>query len=83
MLAACALFRYTLHKQPTQKPAADTSTRISEEGITNPTCNTQQAAETPSKLLLILQACSNITRDIYGEADIIQDNKNEKEKDIY
>ena len=40
----------TRHKKPTQKQAANTSGRISEEGMKNPTGNAAQATETPSTL---------------------------------
>ena len=56
---------YTTHRQPTQKQAANTSGRISEEGIKNPTGNTKQATYTPYNLLLILQSSLIIKQDKY------------------
>ena len=69
-------------KQPTQKQAANTSRRFSEEGITNPTGNTKQATSTPFKLLLILQSSLIIKQDKYTDANVIEEKKDEKEKGI-
>ena len=82
VLAACALSRDTPHRQPKQKQEANTSGRISEEGIKNPTGNTTQATYTPSKLLLKLQDSLSIKQDKYTEANTIEERKNEKEKEI-
>ena len=82
VLAACAVFRYTPHRQPTQEQAANTTGRISAEGIKNRIRNTTQATYTPSKLLLILQDSLSIKQDKYTEANTIEERKNEKEKEI-
>jgi len=78
VLAACAVFRYTPHRQPTQEQAANTSGRISEEGIKSPTGNTPQATYTPYKLLLLLQSSLIIKQDKYTEANIMEEKNNEK-----
>ena len=82
VLAACALFRYTLQRQPKQKQAANTSGRISEEGIKIPTGSTTQATYTPSKILLILQSRLRSKQGKYTEASIDEEKENEKENGI-
>ena len=82
VLAACAVFRYTPHRQPTQEQAANTSGRISEEGIKNPTGNTPQATYTTSKILLILQSRLRSKQGKYTEASIDEEKENEKENGI-